>query len=194
MRTSPCWRISRVDRTKLVESAFAGAFKLRGFRKRGRNWFRTHRPPSSAPKIAPETCQKLESMIHQMHHQGKTAGQGCFLHRHPRTEHHATPPEESPFKANRPAKFRGTTRRSGCRSGRMRGRRIDSSDEIRRLQRDIISIIGIQSTGVEVAAGTPVHQRIWRFRRTSRLLSNADVLASWRELALGSLRLSVSCI
>lgn len=41
MRTSPCWRISRVDRAKLVESAFAGAFKLRGFRKRGRNWFRT---------------------------------------------------------------------------------------------------------------------------------------------------------
>src|SRR4051812_19644535 len=41
MRTSPCWRISRVERTKLVESAFAGALKLRGFRKRGRNWFRT---------------------------------------------------------------------------------------------------------------------------------------------------------
>ena len=33
--------MASVDRTKLVESAFAGAFKLRGFRKWGRNWFRT---------------------------------------------------------------------------------------------------------------------------------------------------------
>lgn len=30
-----------MERTKLVESAFAGVLKSRGFRKRGRNWFRT---------------------------------------------------------------------------------------------------------------------------------------------------------
>lgn len=30
-----------MDRTKVVESAFASALKERGFRKRGRNWFRT---------------------------------------------------------------------------------------------------------------------------------------------------------
>ena len=36
-----CWRISIVDKTKIIESAFAGVLKPRGFRKRGRNWFRT---------------------------------------------------------------------------------------------------------------------------------------------------------
>lgn len=30
-----------MDETKIIESAFAGVLKARGFRKRGRNWFRT---------------------------------------------------------------------------------------------------------------------------------------------------------
>jgi hypothetical protein len=30
-----------VDKAKTIESAFAGVFKARGFRKRGSNWFRT---------------------------------------------------------------------------------------------------------------------------------------------------------
>lgn len=30
-----------MDKAKVIESAFAGVLKARGFRKRGRNWFRT---------------------------------------------------------------------------------------------------------------------------------------------------------
>jgi hypothetical protein len=41
MADGQCRRIADVDKTKIIESAFAGVLKARGFRKRGRNWFRT---------------------------------------------------------------------------------------------------------------------------------------------------------
>jgi hypothetical protein len=68
----------------------------------------------------------------------------------------------------------------------MKNPKNDASDAMRRVQLYITPIIGVQTTGVEVAARTPVHEGTGRFRRSDMGCGEHDHSEFKPEFARGS--------